>query len=101
MEMDTVVWISLTLLFWAGKRGKEKAVKYPKGNPTNQVSMDHLAKSSPGHWTTNPTQPEVTTHNILYTTPSLKEGIPGMKKRILETLIFLRDSPRLSEINKF
>ena len=48
MEMDTVVWISLTLLFWAGKRGKEKAVKYPKGNPTNQVSMDHLAKSSPG-----------------------------------------------------
>ena len=36
-----------------------------------------------------------------YCTPSLKEGIPAMKKRILETLIFLRDSPRLSGINNF
>ena len=34
-------------------------------------------------------------------TPSLKEGIPAMKKRILETLIFLRDSPSLSGINNF
>ena len=37
----------------------------------------------------------------LYGTPSLKEGIPAMKKRILETLIFLQDSPRLSGINNF
>ena len=34
-------------------------------------------------------------------TPSLKEGIPAMKKRILEALIFLRNSSRLSEINNF
>ena len=38
---------------------------------------------------------------VPFNTPSLKEVIPGMKKRILETLIFLRDSPRLSGINKF
>ena len=38
---------------------------------------------------------------LLGGTPSLKEGIPAMKKRILETLIFLRDSPRLSGINNF
>ena len=38
---------------------------------------------------------------LLHTTPSLKESIPAMKKRILETLIFLRDSPRLSGINYF
>ena len=34
-------------------------------------------------------------------TPSLKEGIPAMKRRILEMIIFLRDSPRLSGINNF
>ena len=36
-----------------------------------------------------------------YITPSLKESIPAMKRRILGTLIFLRDSPRLSGINNF
>ena len=43
----------------------------------------------------------VTEKVTLETTPSLKKDIPAMKKRILETLIFLRDSPRLSGINKF
>jgi hypothetical protein len=41
------------------------------------------------------------TINMLRITPSLKKLILGPKQPPWETLIFLRDSPRLSGINNF